>query len=630
MNFHGKTVVLADAGREDLADRLRALGARVTDSLEEPADLWCGSEPDEDVWRLGIPMLTEADLYELLLRGTPEPGPGDFPGAGVPGGEPERVHAVLRAADWAAFVPERDLPPLRETLTALERAHGVTPAHLLATERLVERGARLRHPYARPAFGVTGAITGFALSPSGRHLATGHWHMEEERGTLQIWELATGRAVNAVAGIEGGVGWPGCVDTVQWSADGSRLALAFRTNMVGVWDPFGAWLNPYGEANVTDGNDSAATFALAPDGRSAYISMRSDHEVMGCVAALDQGHVFFAAQFGDVEGPLPELLPEPIPGEMKSRLDDGEWFFDQVWYSRDGKRLLGHDHDFACAVELPGGRMLWLAETGGPAVWSPDERLVAAVGNGRLVVLDANTGHEIGSHPVAGAPYWGMRGDVPRLAVVMEDGAGVGIHDEHGGFRYHLGIETIDGTGADPHSGQELPWAWAPSGEHGACLTSGGRVEVWSLGAEPELVRSAEAPDEATAVFWGDGDVLALAGERALRFVRAMTGEVLGDFVFDLECDVEPPVEEDALLDDVFGADSFVLDEEAWCTIAAPAVGPAAGLVIVPGDRLAELDADLAWTVERRFAWPVRWGRLDVVPDAESARATLERASEEL
>ncbi|PKW15355.1 hypothetical protein A8926_3050 [Saccharopolyspora spinosa] len=56
-----------------------------------------------------------------------------------------------------------------------------------------------------------------------------------------------------------------------------------------------------------------------------------------------------------------------------------------------------------------------------------------------------------------------------------------------------------------------------------------------------------------------------------------------------------------------FRGDSFPLDETTWCAIAKPVVGPAAGLVIAPEERRADLDAVLAWTVDRRYAWPVRW-----------------------
>lgn len=119
--------------------------------------------------------------------------------------------------------------------------------------------------------------------------------------------------------------------------------------------------------------------------------------------------------------------------------------------------------------------------------------------------------------------------------------------------------------------------------------------------------------------------MLALVGPRTLRFVGAFSGDVLGDFIFGRYFDEErSPLDSDCeTLHGMFQADAFPLADSSWCAIADPAVGPAAALVVADGDRLDDLDAVLAWTVDRRYAWPVRWGRLDVVPSAEAAAALL-------
>ncbi|MEV0697524.1 hypothetical protein AB0I53_06340 [Saccharopolyspora sp. NPDC050389] len=663
MNLKGKKVVLAEpegpVAREELAQRLAELGAQVVAAGSERPDVVLAGEvvfsvrlPDLEEQKLGVPILPEAELYEVLLRAEQagDSGAAFVDHDALAAADPAEVLGLLQEADWAAFAPERDLPPLREKLVALEREHGVTQAHRLATERLVARGARLRHPHAHPAYEAGGSFIDFELSPCGRHLATGRWDMmDAEAGVLQIWELSTGRAVNEIV-IDGGVGWSGDRDTVQWSADGTRLAVGFCTNQVGVWDPFGQSRNPFGCADVTDGNDSSATFALAPDGRRAYISMRTGHEVMGCLAALDQGEVVYAHQFQHVEGTQPELLPEPIPEEIKQlrgpsqigrdgEPDRYEWFFDRVRWSRDGTRLLGDSGPAVCAVDLPGGRMRWFARIGDthwnglsmPVAWSPDDRLVAAVARGEsrgepgtLTVLDARTGDQIGEsvEQAPGMLHWGMRGDAARLAIVLPDGGGVDVHDEDG-RRCHLDIDVTEQIGMH-ENGMERPWAWDPAGDHGACLTADGQIDVWSLGDEPAHLRSIDAPEETTAVLWGADGVLAVIGENTLRFVRAFTGEVLGDFQLGQESGEEREAEEGDFLGDMFQEDSFPLDESTWCTIAKPAVGPAASLVIAPQDRDADLDAVLAWTVDRRFAWPVRWGVLDIVEDFDAAEAALQ------
>ncbi|MEV5890337.1 hypothetical protein [Nonomuraea fuscirosea] len=141
---------------------------------------------------------------------------------------PAELENLLTDVDWTSFVPARDLPPLRARLTALERDHGVTQAHRLATNRIRVRGTMLSRPY-----GHRSKFTALALSPSGNHLATGDWG-EGASGTAQVWEVATGRCVNVLKWIDGGVGWDGYARTMQWSADGLHLGMAFRTNAVGV------------------------------------------------------------------------------------------------------------------------------------------------------------------------------------------------------------------------------------------------------------------------------------------------------------------------------------------------------------------------------------------------------------
>ncbi|MER7076846.1 hypothetical protein SAMN02982929_04859 [Saccharopolyspora kobensis] len=630
--------------RELLEQRLAARGVRLIESGSERPDVVLAGEVVfsvridglEDQQR-GIPILPEAELHELLL--TAEPGDGErfVDHEALAAGSAARVLDLLREADWAAFRPQRDLRPLREALSGLESSGGITEVHRFATDQLLARGARLRHPHAHPIYEEGGRVVDFALSPCGRYLATGRWGDEAEAGILQVWELATGRAVNEIV-VDGGIGWWGQRDAVQWSADGSRLALGFCTNQVGVWDPFGQNANPCGYADVTDGGSEGAIFAVSPDGRRAFISTRtSGTEVMGCIAALDRGQVVYADQFDLVGGERPELLREPIPAELRHRLgaskpgrggepDECRWSFGRVRWSRDGSRLMGEQGSTACAVDLPGGRMRWLVRTSAemPLAWSPDDRFVAAVGEGELIVLDAETGDQVGEsvEQGPGMPHWGVRDGAARLAVVLEGGGGVDVHDE-GGRRFHLDIDTTEQLGE--HSGDQRPWAWEPSGEHGACLTGDDRVEVWSLGEEPALVRSLDVPEESTAVLWGADGVLVVLGAHALRFVRARNGEVLGDFVFDQAPEEDSRLEEEGTyLGDWFQEDSFPLDDSTWATIAEPAVGAAARLVIAPEERREELDAVLAWTVDRRFAWPVRWGELDIVPDFEAAEEALE------
>ncbi|MFC4008157.1 hypothetical protein ACFOY2_13065 [Nonomuraea purpurea] len=529
---------------------------------------------------------------------------------------PEALSVALRGADWPAFAPARDLPPLRAALAELERTHGITEAHRFATERLKDAGAVLRHPDGHPA-----EINGFALSPCGRYLAIGSWCGDdyERGGALQVWELATARCVNVLDGIEGGVGWPGYVRTIQWSADGQRIALAFNTNGVGLWDPFGEETESIGEAYVTDGSSRPPRFAFAPDGTRAYISVWTPHDVRGCLAPLTEGGVY-----GDDDV---ELLPEALPADIKARLEDDGLFFSRAFWSKDGTRLHGYGDDWAGAVDVASGQVVWFADAetrgAGPA-WSQDERYVARHLRGQLVFADAMTGRTVATaqgHPGATELSWGSRGTVGRLAVVVPGGGRarprVAVYDD-GWHRYDVDVALME---IDRDDVDGTVWAWSPDGLHAAALTDTGRIEVWHLGDGPVRLRSFAAPEEAFGVAWGADGVLVSVSATHLRFVRAATGETTGDFAL-LQAPPEPrPLELDG--DDI-GMDlrdeeearvdpTFALDDETW------AVAFESGLVIAPPDRRAALDNLLAWTFDGRFGWPVRWGVLDVVPDAAAA-----------
>ncbi|MGR6912934.1 WD40 repeat domain-containing protein [[Actinomadura] parvosata] len=542
-----------------------------------------------------------------------------------PTADPGAFLAALQATDWSAFEPARDLPPLRAALAELERTQGITDAHRLATERIKGLGAVLRHPDGHPA-----EINGYGLSPCGRYLAIGSWCGDdyEQGGMLQVWELAGARCVNVLDGITGGVGWPGYPRTIQWSADGRRVALAYNTNGVGVWDPFGEEPEPLGEAYVTDGNSRPPGFAFAPDGTRAFIVTGTEREVQGCVAPLAEGEVFWT--YGeDDEGDLEvALLSEPLPDTVRALLGDDELFLRDVFWSRDGRRLQGCADGWVCALDADSGRVLWFAEAGTGAdapSWSRDERYFAHQLHGRLLIGDALTGWTVAKlpgHPGASELCWGSYGPVARLAVVVPDGneanarPHVTIHDQ-GRHRYDVDVAL---RLLDPdHDG--TAWAWSPDGLHAAALTARGQVEVWSLGDAPSRVGAVEAPADAAGVVWGADGVIAVVGPTCLRFFQAADGRITGDFAFlrtppeprPLELDGEDVGEEVRAGEEASADPTFALDDETW------AVAFEQGQVIAPPERAHALDGALAWTVERRFGWPVRWGTLDIAPDAATA-----------
>ncbi|WP_067830846.1 WD40 repeat domain-containing protein [Actinomadura kijaniata] len=633
MEIIGKTIVLTGKfgglSRSAAKRELEAMGARVTGSVSAKTDLvFAGRDAGTKVAAAaarGVPVYDEDDLAAVLAGGElaaeapGEPARGAAPFAAA-GEDPESFLAALRAADWAAFVPARDLPPLRAALTGLEQAHGVTEAHRFATERLRTGGALLRHPDVHRV-----EMTAHALSPDGRYLAVGSWCGDhyEDGGALQIWEVATGRCVNVIDRVEGGVGWPAYGRTIQWSADASRIAVCHNTDMVGAWDPFDGRHEPLA-VMPAHGNSRPSGFALHPDGTRAFHVRRTDHDIHGLVMGLLSGsrrHGLDQRGMG---------LTKRLSAGDRARLDAEELFFERVFWSRDGERIYGHLRDhWALSIDVAAGGVSWLLPTGdrfaAPPEWSTDERLVAVHSASGLVIADALTGRPLAEHPAypeAAFLSWGT----DRLAVVVpedEDGRArpvVAIIDASGTHHYDLDV-TLPSTRWED-TADLRPWAWAPDGTRAACLTTDGRIEIWSLGGHPEQMRTLDVPAGTRGVLWGADDVVIVAGETTLRFVRAATGETIGDLSALREPPAARPLELDGknLWKRMRPAPdpTFALDGETW------AVAFEEGTVIAPSGREDELDAVLAWTVDRRFAWPLRWGMPRTVPDVPTALEHLE------
>ncbi|MEU9116160.1 BRCT domain-containing protein [Streptomyces sp. NPDC048483] len=510
MDLQGKTVVLMGRfhglSQAEAKAGLEALGARVTKTVSSKTDLIFRSHDVAGrkigkASQLGIPIYDWNTLRALLKRaaeasagvepGTDEPSSFMDHAALASAADPDSLLGVLREADWSAFVAERDLLPLRNRLQEWERTHGVSEVHRFATERIRSLGStRLQQPFRHFT-----EISDHAISPCGCYLATGSWCGDDYHrgGALQIWEIASGRCVNVLDRIEGGVGWPGHTNTLQWSADSRRVGLAYNTNQIGVFDPFDDTTHTYpiASASVTNGGNRPPDWALAPDGRSAFIESASSCAIKGCVVPLEAGDLFWLPE--DAPPRHPYLLTETLPAEFGQEGDE-LWPEDVSW-SRDGSRLLAYDAGAkrrrTFAIDLPTKQMYGLTK---------EER------------KEANAWH--------GASAGGATGQV-RV--------------------------SVGGTGVTFH--------------------------------------------------------------------RADTGGVLSHFEFLRE----PP--EPRCVEHEYGFDhhpvNFALDDDTWCAAFEE------GVVIAPPDRREDLEAVLAWSVDRRFAWPVRWGGLTIVPDAKDAAELL-------
>ncbi|MFI6694540.1 WD40 repeat domain-containing protein [Streptomyces sp. NPDC050433] len=248
---------------------------------------------------------------------------------------------------------------------------------------------------------------GHALSPDGRYLATGSRVTDDydAGGVLQIWEVATGRCVNTVPWIDGGIGWPDYDGTIQWSADSTRLAMAYRTNSVGVWSPTAEQGEPIASISVSDGNSRPSTFALSLDGLSVYFhcGTNGDGGLQGCLVPLDRGELSWLPNYVKTDHPYTTArqIPEAVRGEFEPAESEdgfsvGQWIDGPAW-SPDGTRLHGTN---ALAVDAETRRVLWYAPAEF-ARFSPSGDRVATVTHRGLFLRDAASAHPT---PTGNAP----------------------------------------------------------------------------------------------------------------------------------------------------------------------------------------------------------------------------------
>lgn len=348
-----------------------------------------------------------------------------------------------------------------------------------------------------------------------------------------VWEVTTGRCVNILSAIDGGVGWPDDPRGVQWSPDGRLLGLVYSTNTVGILLPFGPRPLLLDAANVTDGWDSAPGWCWGPDSRRVAIDCWGMSPVPGCVATVsgcdrDEGG----------GGWMLPGLPDGLSARDEVEDDDGEaeplLEPRSVLYWRDG-RIQGHSgHGQAFAVEATERRLLWLCRVEPPVAWSPDGRWFAHGGGaGGLAIHDAATGAErvsVSDAPAADNLVWAPTSD--RVAILVATDAEA---SEPGVHIVSRGGKVLVSVRASPKQRvhelvDSVSWAWSPDGSRGACLEAGGRASVWAFDGDEGARLESRFPVDAnaSAVLWGD--VLVFVGPDCVVFHSADSVEPLAEF----------------------------------------------------------------------------------------------------
>lgn len=587
MDMRDRRIALAgrffQLNRKRAQARLHALGARCTRSVDETVDvLLAGEGAERDRARArshGIPIYSERDLKAVW---TEEWGFAELAGEL----SPRPLAEAIRAIDWRKESAEA-IDRLTRALRAHEESHGITRAHRVAADalRAADR-ARLERNTPHET-----ALTAWAVSRDGRYLATGSWGGDDDAdsesgggGQLAIWELHTGRCVNVVEGVPGGVGWPhhDVPGSLQWSPDDRRVGLIFDTNANGFveidWSGDGI---PYRD-DVTEGMDRPPGWCWAPDSKRQFISCLGYDDALlpGCIS---------------VPSPDPDPHSERAgPVYMahaghRGGVERLELLSAMVWRHDD---VVVGTGDGAYAIDLRARTLRWSRNFGSAAV-SPDGAVVVGTARGGRVV-DGETGQELTGSPIpecdaylwasAGPWFAGVRTrerSVRLYRIVEEQG------DRHVDLRSEGAIPVAKAAWEFPDL---KPLAVADDGARIAALTPHQTLEVWSMTEAPERVLSTRAAGFA-GVFVGADRRIALASSERLRILDGDSGEPVADHTL-----FEGPAE-----------DPELAGEDLTPFPARRGWGYYSSQIVIAKGRA---DRALQWVVDRRRAWPLAWANV--------------------
>ncbi|MBK7827069.1 MAG: hypothetical protein IPJ59_17935 [Nannocystis sp.] len=624
LDVRGKTVVLTGTfsklKRAEAEAGLVALGAKIGSGVNKSTHLlFAGEKAGSKInaaSKLGVTVLGETELMAALAGGGEASGKKGAkrgakkgareaqvtPAFDLSGLDPQAAGAKLakaiEALAWDEFDVDRDLPGLRELLYAHERAQGVTAAHRAATVHLRPR-ALLRHGHGHDV-----EVSWVDLSPDGRFLATGSWVGDDYHrgGVLQIWDVRAGRCVNILR-IGGGVGWPDHAGCVQWRPDGRRVGLAYDTNGVGSFDPFGKSGEPDSCAYITDGWNRPPAWTWAPNSRDVYIACWGPELALGAIVPLigRRPEPRWCAPAGRVDAKDPDSEPRLEP------------LHDATWAHRSASSAAaagGSTRSTRAAGRSRGSRLRRRRSrshrTARSLRCTPRASCITRRGRGcRPARCRCTSAPNRCCGRATGA----------RLAAVVQPGNRWGA--EPGIFIYDRGDYRYSPDAPMPGEDETLHVAWSPDGRKIA-VTVAGRLQIWELGEAATLRLDIAAP-AGSGVSYGDGVLIAWSSF-GLAFHRDSDGAVIGAFKPAVEASGESPIGDE--LGSAWDFDpAFPLD-----AVRVAAALPE-GVVIGPEDASAsveEVDGKIAWVIDRKWAWPWRWGEAKIWPDARAACADPE------
>lgn len=519
--------------------------------------------------------------------------------------------ALLRhfqAANWDFYNPATHFLSLRNLLTVVEMQEGVGELHRFCSEKIMRKGGRLLH-----RFGHTSPISSFALSPCGTWLATGSWVGDnyEDGGELQIWEVETGRCVNIIDNINGGVGWPDYERCLQWSADSQWLGMAYDTNGVGNINPFGTSHHPANEIYVTDGWSRPPAFCLHSNNEAVHIACWFNEEIPGCIATLGRTK----KKYLGFRGKLPTNFPHSTTSNGSPHIEPMKW----TNWSKDGKRVYGHNnHSQAFSIDVETGNIAYIMHFSSPIAWSFDDAIFADAA-GDIRFFDAKTGNKICSQAISISPSDMMWANIleKRILAVwsVNDKEVLIFENEQPIFSIKTELKAEYWNFPDGKA-----WTFSLDAKKGASLSPDGEVSIWDLEQKGELLLTFPVQTQARGILWGKNDTLIAINEDILSFWDTKTGDCLSIQHFQMPEGVVYPSKEDYplftpkkdLATQFEVNPSFPIFKNGqmqWITAFEN------GLVICPLEWQNNLRQELAYSINNKWVMPYYWRKENVILD---------------
>jgi WD40 repeat protein len=444
--------------------------------------------------------------------------------------------AGLLAWQYGETVTQRDNAITQEGIAKANEATAIKQEGIATTKAKEAREAAQKLEIAledsrRELFAARGPLAEAALRD--RDVARANDLLDGVPRRFQFWDWAFLKR-KATGGLFTLQGHTAAVNAVAVSKDGKRLASAGQDGTVKVWNAISGNLlwnlqghkgavyhlafNPNGRRLASSGQDGTVHVWNVETGKPALVFGAHGEPVHGLAWSPDGQWLASAGDDSTIR------MWNPENGAERRVFREHAGPARSVSWSSDGKRIVS---GAVRNINDEGEVKIWDAKTGATqktlgirttgalrVAISPDDRLIAAAGDGSATVWDAVTGRERFSLDGFGDVAFSPEGE--RLATPSLYGT-LKIWDAGTGHELH----TFTG-----HTGAINGLAWCPDGQRLASASADKSLKMWDSRTGGENLRLEGHEGGVRGVAWSqDNRVIATAGEdRTVRLWDALGG----------------------------------------------------------------------------------------------------------